>query len=521
MFAPPSATRPSWLPLRLWLGGAVMAALFLFAQGGTGSEVTRLLLGLPTSSGLAPFAFFTPLLHTALLLLLSLCTAFATAFSIAVMSYRLFPSCLPMLPPLGRLIACAPLLGLLWLALHGWISQAGGVIETLLPDRPTGFGESWQESSARLIWFWLAPTLALAVPLAGALVAHFAEVMIQRPHRDLLTGLQARGLPARPRLDQHLLPLWWPLWQQHLSACLFVVLLNTLVVETVLRFPGWGWALVTALQSQDPRNIAAGIYGAGLLAALFAAFIAPTHIAALPATHRLHSSRQKLLARLTFLALSLPILYWLSPSTTRSSWLPDWSADALAVLRIMSLAIIAGPIIAALRLTVLGESLRRYGLLETLLWSPLALWAIIWSQAPGGVFRIDQTLTLVAALALSAPLHTATRRVNATPHLLAAKALGASPWQAWQRHAFKPWLRELSAALLIVAASTWWLRILFYSLFPPAKSSPAASLGSYLAQQSNAALQNPLPLLQATAATAVSLLFLWTLSRIIHSDDDL
>lgn len=523
MFAPPVPTRPTWLPLRLWLGSAAMAALFLLAQGVPGTEVARLLVGLPgvaNGKASAPaIELLEPFLHTALLLVLALGLAFAVAFTVTIQLYRLAPGLVRGLPALGVLLAATPLVGWLWLALSGWISN-GGVVETLLPERPFGFGDSWQETVGRQLWRWLVPTLALALPLVGLLLARLAETVLREPHTALAQGLRARGLSCRRMLDQHLLRLWFPEWRRHLEASLFFLLINALVVESVLRFPGWGWALVRALHDQEPRGIALCLYGTGLLAALVSLLTRQRRGAvAVPASlppKRLGWGVPCVMS----LLVGVPLVIWLLPSLPAADWVKSWVQDGVAVVIIVGSAAVAGPIVAALRLTVLGEWLRRYGLLETLIWSPLAVWAIAWSHAPGGVVKIDQALAVLATIHLSVRLHACTRRIAAEPHLLAAKTLGASPWQAWRHHALKPWARQLLATLLTLAAGAWWLRILSHGLLPSTKSDPVASLGSYLAQQATHALQDPLPLLPATLAASVSILFLWTLSRIIQPADD-
>lgn len=500
-----------------------MAALYLLAHGARVTDVLRLLAGLPsvTHGKASPPAFevIGPILHTALLLLLALGVAFAVAFTLVIQLYRLSPSLLRLLPSLGMLMAATPLVGWLWLALSGWIGS-GGVVETLLPERPFGFGDSWEETVGRQLWRWLVPTLALALPMAGLLLARFAEVVLHAPHTALVHGLRARGLSPRRRLDQHLLRLWFPEWRRHLEANLFFLLVNALVVESVLRFPGWGGSFVRALQNQEPRAIAWFLYSAGLLAALASGLIRAQRGAQPEPVSPRKKHRGRSVPCLMSLVFGVPAFLWLMPFLPEAEWVKSWIQDGVGVATIVGSAAVAGPIVAALRLTMLGEWLRRYGLLETLIWSPLAMWAIVWSHAPGGVVSIDQALTVLATVHLSVRLHACSRKQAAAPFLLAAKTMGATPWQAWRHHSLKPWAHEFLATLLTLAAGAWWLRLLCHGLLPATKWDPAASLGSYLAHQATNALQNPLPLLPATLAASVSILFLWTLSRIIQPADD-
>jgi ABC-type dipeptide/oligopeptide/nickel transport system permease component len=522
MVVPPLHARPAWLPIRLWLGGAGMAALFLLANGSSGTDVFLLLLGLPSAAdpqGSVDLGFFSSFFATAGLLLLALITALAVAFTLALQIHRLSPAALGILPVIGRFLASAPLYGLLWVTLSVWISETGGVVETLLPDRPYGLGESWSDTLARRLWTTLAPTLALALPLAGLLIAQFAEAQMRHPHTALQQSLRARGLSPRWIQDRHLLPLWLPEWCRLAQSSLFFLIANALVVESVLRFPGAGSAFIKALQLQEPRAIAIGIYTMGILAALLSTL--PLAKPAPPAAATAAWSKRPLLPPLTFLGLALAILVGLFADTPSPAWLGSWQSDAIAVGKIALLAALAGPIVAALRLTVLGDWLRRYGLLETLIWSPLLVWVIAWSHAPGRVVEIDQTLAVLATIAVSVRLHACTRRLAAGSPLLAAKVLGATPWQAWRVHARRPWQREFAASLLSVAAGTWWLRMLSYSLFPIANGLDHPSIGSYLGHRAMDALQSPLPMLHATLIASVSVLFLWTLSRIIHPHDDL
>jgi ABC-type dipeptide/oligopeptide/nickel transport system permease component len=528
MIAPPTHARPLWLPARLWLGSAAMATLFLLAHGGPSQDALRLVAGFPLLESPGASLKAGPSLYdlgrTLLLLGIALITAFTAAVSLTLCVKKIAPFLLRALPVLGHALAAAPIFGLLWIGLSWWIGTRSGAIETLLPERLPALGEPWQDNLARHLWAWLAPALALATPLAGVLLARFADSLALQPHAPLVQGLRSRGLRPAAILNHHLIPILLPSWTKHLEAGIFLLLLNTLVVESVLLFPGWGLAFITALRSQQPLAIACGIYTTGLLAALLCLVARLFH-------HPGHTRKDQpppppqtplpsaLVPALAFIALIAPAVFWIHRQTIHH--FPAWQNDALAVLQIVAIAALAGPVLAALRLTILGDWLRRYGLLESLVWSPLPLWALAWSHAPGSVVSLDQSLSLIAAIHLSIQLHHCTRRTTARTHLTAAKALGATPWQAWRRHALRPWVRELTATLLTLAASTWWLRILSHSLLPPARADPSASLGGLLATAATDALQSPLPILTTTLIATVSILSLWTLSRIIHPHDDL
>jgi len=231
------------------------------------------------------------------------------------------------------------------------------------------------------------------------------------------------------------------------------------------------------------------------------------------------------IATLLILLIAIPFLLTDSSSPlhhqstqliTGQTWLTGWKNDALACLWILELALIGGPILAALRLTILGDWLRRYGSLETLVWSPLPIWAIAWSHTSGHIISIDLAIASLAAITLSIHLHTSTRRYTSSPLLQASRALGATSIQAWRTHALFPWLLELFAFLLSLFATAWWLRIASFSLSTPEKSDPLTSVGTFLAHAATDSFHHPLPLLSASLAAAVSILFWWTLGRIIH-----
>jgi ABC-type dipeptide/oligopeptide/nickel transport system permease subunit len=210
--------------------------------------------------------------------------------------------------------------------------------------------------------------------------------------------------------------------------------------------------------------------------------------------------------------------------TSGATWLPALLSDAQAGLGIMALALIGGPLLAALRLTILGDWLRRFGSLETLIWSPLPIWALAWSHGSGRVISMDLALSALAAVTVSIQLYSSVRRHSASPFLMASRTLGSTSWQAWCRHALRTWLREFLAFLISLFGFVWWLRIAAHCLLTTDKTTPEASLGSFLAHAATDALHHPLPLLSASLAAAVSILFLWSLGRIIfypypQSDD--
>jgi hypothetical protein len=323
-----------------------------------------------------------------------------------------------------------------------------------------------------------------------------------------------------------------------LESTLYAALFLDILIEFALDFPGWGAGFVQALQQQNPQHIAFSISTAGLMLGILCGLLhgirprAATPLSPAPASAPART--QPVAATLTTLAILVaaiglllvdsasPLHLQATQLTSGVNWLPALASDALACLGIIALALIGGPVLAALRLTILGDWLRRYGSLETLVWSPLPIWALAWSQGSGRVISIDLALSALAAVTLSIHLHSSVRHASASTLLLASRSLGATAWQAWCRHALRPWLRQFLAFLFRLFGFVWWLRIATHCLLTTDKTTPEASIGSFLAHAATDALHHPLPLLSASLAAAVSILFLWNLGRIIHdpqSDD--
>lgn len=527
MITPPHHARPYGLPLRLALGGAVMAVLYLLFHGGSFTDAAKLLLGLtpPQESTSLTFVACT---RTLALIGIALLLAFATSLSLLYLSRWLCPSSLNLLAPLGLLIFAAPAFGLVSAWAGWWIGSRAGVIETLMPPRPNDIGEDLTEAIARHLWTWLAPTFALALPLTGCLLSKLTHSLSNSPNETLSIGLSARGLSIPQILDHHLLPLQWPNWHRILESSLFAALPLAILVEYALDFPGWGNGLVQALQTQNTQSTAFGLYTSGLILALLIGLLQLFRSRSLipaPIPTLVKKSIVPVAASLSLILIAIPFLISDSSSPlhfqstsliTGQTWLSCLQKDARACLWILELALIGGPILAALRLTILGDWLRRYGSLETLVWSPLPIWAIAWSHTSGHIISTDLAIASIAAITLSIHLHSSTRRYSSSPLLEASRSLGATSAQAWRTHALIPWLLELIAFLISLFASAWWLRIASFSLLSTEKSDPLASIGSFLSHAATDAFHHPLPLLSASLAAAVSILFLWTLGRIIH-----
>lgn len=532
MIFPPHHARPFALPLRLIIGGTAMAVLYVLLQGGTLMDASQMLIGLyPEPTG-DPSKDVTLLACGRTLLVISLALITATAAAITLFSLtRHLPTAFGSVPQwLGQLLFATPVFGLLW-AWIGWhIGSHGGVIETLLPPRPQGIGEDLLDQSARHLWTWLAPILALATPLTGLLLSRFSADWHPSAYAALTASLRARGLSPARLFDHHLLPLLWPSWLRCLESSLFTVLILDLVVESTLQFPGWGSGFVQALKSTHPSSLAFGLHTAGILAALLCGLLhlfrrrpapfappspsKPFPMASLPALIVLVLVLVTL-AGLVLVATS-PVHLQNARLASGVTWLASWANDLVSCLRLIGLAMIGGLALAALRLTVLGDWLRRYGTLESLVWSPLPLWALAWSHTSGQIISIDLALAVMAAVTLSIHLHSSSHRHLSSRLVEASRTLGASSWQAWRQHALRPWSRELCAVLIALVGSAWWLRVFMHSLLPTEKTTPDTSLGSFLAHAATDALHHPLPVLSASLAAGVSILFLWSLGRIIH-----
>lgn len=527
MILSPHHARPYGLPLRLALGGAAMAALYLLVQGGSLPDTARALFGLLQQSDGVSLSLLAAL-RSLVVMSLALVTACAAAVTLVRLARLLFPSLTGLLSILGWLLFATPLLGLVWAWAGWWIGTEGGVIETLLPPSPHGIGEPFAEAATRHLWTWLAPVLALSVPLTGLLLRQFSACLRHTATAPLTGNLRSRGHPSTRIFDHHLLPLLWPAWHRCVESALPAVLVLDLVVEYALHFPGWGGGFVNALQTADPPALAFGLQLGGLLAAalcLILRLFRPHAPTSLSSSAQVGFSLPDLLIVCTIVLAAIiltcteaagPLHLNRTPLSSGETWWPSLENDLRACLRIVGLALIGGPILASLRLTPLGVWLRRYGSLETLSWSPLAVWALAWSHTSGQVISIDLSLAALASVTLSIHLYSSARRHTASPVFEASRSLGASAWQAWHRHALRPWTMEFCGALLALTGSILWLRILSHSLLPAEKTPASASLGSFLARAAEDAIHHPLPLLSASMAAAVSILSLWALSRIIH-----
>lgn len=540
MLAPPPYARPIWLPLRLLLSGAAMASLLMLANGSEISDVVRLLLALPLNGteevdlGARLAEMGRTLILTSGAGLVAVCAAMtftATAVRFGAVPLRWVGVC-------GRWLTVLPWFGLVW-AWTGWyVGSEGAVIETFLPDH--GMGDESIPRYGRTAWWWLAPMSWLSLCALGWLMSTLADAIEPSRHADLMLGLRGRGLhPARIQ-DLHLLPRVWKAWSQRISGLGFSLFAAVIVIESVLQFPGWGAFMARALQAHDSVAIANAVYAIGWMSAIWVALFprvltlggsAPVmdpmesdddaDFRDEPHAHsqvlRQRRSRQTDgLAALVCLG-GFILLAWKAESV----WLPSCIADLTGVAESLVIAILLGPVLAALRMTILGRSLRRLGILETFIWSPVIVWVLAWTHVSGGVIPFDQAMGLVGAVFLAVELHAFTLRAANQRHLLTAKALGAGPLRAWYHHALLGWLQDLVSTMLWLAAGAFTWRVLAFALVKPTAEPVGSSLGHFLSAASVNALHDGSPLLLGTAVTSVSALFLWSVSRIIKPNDEL
>ncbi|MCB1225191.1 MAG: hypothetical protein KDK99_05205 [Verrucomicrobiales bacterium] len=546
ILTPPAHARPSWLPLRIFIGSGLAAALLLLAHGASVVETLRLLIGLPVTSEALDAAHPVSILgHSAQTLLLMLAAGlvgFSGAVLVTSLTAPFGSTGLRLASLLGRLMAAIPAGAAAWIWLGWWIGDRSGTVETLMPVRPLGWEANFSDILARLWWREAAPLLWLSLTCMGLCLHTLAATLANASLADLQHGLVGRGL-ARSRIRlQHFTPLFWPLWQRRLEAIGFPLLIVVIPVEQILAYPGWGGATFAAMQSGSPQSIATCIYAAGALMAAWTLLVGLLRPHTSPALAVLDAPRRAALdhrhqrdARQTrqfgilvnglsaLLCAAVLLIWMLRPSAFASlGAFPQaaWQADLNTLLQILGIALLLGPLLTALRHTAIATSLRRFALLESLAWSPIVLWAMGLSFGSGRVVDPATALGLVGGVILAVELEACTRRAQARGYLSAARVLGASPWRAWRTHALPSWLQELIGTLIWLAAALWSAWFLIQGLGLPEGFGTDPSLGGEMARAAGDALQTRTPLLTNSLPAALSILCLWNLSRIILPSDD-
>ena len=257
----PFTLPPRWLPLRLLLGGIIVAVVLLLAKHHPMSVLYSRTATVPGLWGRCGSSL--------LVLVLALSLALCLGLFVGIFARQLGPRMELLVALLGRALACVPVVVVVWGFISHWIGRLGWPVESLMLTQFSGTQDSRQVLLARTLWEFLAPALILALPLCGELI--HCVIWDGRATLDLDFSLRARGVPKGSRLWRHHLSQLLPLLRVRLqSLCLFAPV-YLIIIEDALHFMGWGDWLAQSLRAGNTPALALGWVSGGVMLAFLCA----------------------------------------------------------------------------------------------------------------------------------------------------------------------------------------------------------------------------------------------------------
>ena len=305
----PFSSPPRWLPLRLLLGGMVVAAGVLLAR--------QLNLSVLFSCAASVPGFGVRCGSSLMVLVLGLSLALCIALIVGLSARQMGSRMELLVAVLGRVLACIPVVVLAWGFISGWIGGLGWPVESLMPAQFPDTQDSRQVLLARALWGGLAPALILALPLCGELI--HCVIVDGRATLDLDFSLRARGVPKGSRLWRHHLSQLLPLLRVRLQSLCLMVPVYLIIIEDALHFMGWGDWLAQSLRAGDAAGIALGFVSGGVMLAFICA-----SLQLLPGRLKSVGGFVATLAWQPWLFWALGVLALVPPSSL--SWLVIWVA---------------------------------------------------------------------------------------------------------------------------------------------------------------------------------------------------
>ena len=259
----PFSLPPRWLPLRLLLGGVIVALVVLLAKHHNLNVLFSCAASVPDFGGRCGSSL--------IVLFLGLSLALCMALIVGLSARQLGPRMELLVALLGRALACVPVVVLAWGFISGWIGRLGWPVESLMPSLFPDTQDSRQVLFARALWGFLAPVLVLALPFCGELI--HCVIVDGRATLDLDLSLRARGVPTGSRLWRHHLSQLLPLLRVRLQSLCLMAPVYLIIIEDALHFMGWGDWLAQSLRAGDAAGIALGFASGGVLLSLSCAFL--------------------------------------------------------------------------------------------------------------------------------------------------------------------------------------------------------------------------------------------------------
>lgn len=371
------------------------ALLLLWSGGGSPTEALSMLGGLLRFSPDGANALHALLPRAArsfILVLLALIIGLSFALALTLMVSLLGGRGMRIAGWFGRALAGVPpmawAMGGLILILRGWNLP----VETLFPHQTPPELDTWIMRTARTLWAWLAPAVALSLPVFGSAffsLTHRLSALLESPGR---VALKARGLARRWIIDRHFAPLLSVQMARLARPACAALLCFTIPVEEIFGFDGWGRFVAARLLDDvpQPQALATAMWaGAWMIAGLLIIAGWPDRHGLPPSVEEIvdHGQRRSLLsaglggvllAALVFLPAMVPgATIWSQIMASHDLWLHEVPRAAAASLGALLMVILGVPLLLpSLRSRWLADG----GIIASWGIAPLFLMVLLWEQ---------------------------------------------------------------------------------------------------------------------------------------------
>lgn len=521
----------SFLPLRLIVLGGVLACALLAAGNVPSKEWADFLTGtaVVSSDGSTLIAAMHDRFGTSLLILLgAMILAVASGMALTLAARRIGLGLPSLLALVCRPLALLPVVALAWAAV-GWIvGVKGWPIESLLPHHPAPDRDTWQLAAGREMWKWLVPCWVLALPLAAEFVVRCHECLRRWSRSPLNAALHARGVKRNRIFYQHTIALARAELLEIAQSLGFVSLGWLVFVGDVLGTPGWGAFFAAAIKNGDARGIAASVYVAGWLAAVWSLLVSIVRRVAVARTDRSHppldEPQPPLVPASTAALISVLLFSLLGCSFTSSNSTGAWLEPLTGLLSplVRDLSLSAAACIAAagsaLVMLTLSFAARRLRLplrsIDTLASSPVLVWVLAAAALLPAWRWLVFGLFIAPAGALI--MRDRWRALADSGAMEASRAIGTSRFRAWRMHVMPELFRHGLAWALDAFATLLVWQTLVETLRPVAAADHLYSLGAAISRAKENVLTDVLPVLIPALIVAICALFFRLLSHIVR-----
>ncbi|HSJ02289.1 MAG: hypothetical protein ACAI34_12455 [Verrucomicrobium sp.] len=523
-------TSPSYLPVRTFLICAVLALLLLQQSGTSLGDTFEFLVGV-MPVGLNAESMLMVLaqkaLPTFLLITLALVMGLSTALALAMLVSSAGAKVSKTTGWIGRsLVGVPPMMwafALVLLIVNGWQLP----VETLFPYDPPPGMEPLTVRVGRALWAWLVPALVLAMPVFGMALfsfTHRLSVLLKDP---MLGPLKSRGLSRATIKYHHLVPELRVHLVRLARPAVAMLLAFTVPVERIFQFQGWGTFTAEAIRFQHPLQLAAVVYLAGIMLAVWYLVLDLGDKRSLPAAMDHAEDEEQTRSRVclvagALLAAGLLTLFFWAPADS------PWLAAYHLMWRELGLCL-AASLAAAILVVVSGlgispsrrrRSFPRTGIIATLAAAPLLLLWMVLASAPGIEAAGWTLLVLFSAIPGAAAFHATYRESKFALIAESAFSIGRRHWGYWWDHVFLNALPSLmNWTLRNVATLLVWKSVFDYLSASRADAGlQPDSWGRMMAQHAGRFFDEPMQLMAPALLLSLWALSFRLLSRAFRTD---